>query len=187
MATEKLNSRVAVRCRKRGSPRRIGRAGEGKWLANRNRFCSRRIEECLPMFSGGSAVMESPRGFFRPVALRPHLSVSLPFSVASTSMSLFVSPRFGGGKDRANRREAWPFGRVGGAGSCRFGRRRGGGVWRGPDPWQPRCPRTLSLRPVALRPRLSASLPLSVGGLVTGGEGRGNRGFARICLRGLEV
>jgi hypothetical protein len=52
--------------------------------------------------------MEFPGEFFRPVALRPHLSVSLPFSVASTLVVLSEWPRFGVHADKSNRLEvAW--------------------------------------------------------------------------------
>src|SRR6056297_1672506 len=50
------------------------------------------MKNVFPSFSGGPAIVEPWVGFLRPVALRPHLSVSLPFSVASTFVSLYVSP-----------------------------------------------------------------------------------------------
>ena len=174
MATEKLNSRVAVHCIARTGPRRIGRAEGGKRLASRERCCSLRYEECLSMFSGGPAIVEPCVGFLRPVALRPHLSVSLPFSVASTFVSLYVSPVSGNVPTGETAERRGLSGVL--VQEVAFGwTAPWEGRWRDPVLWQPRCRRTLSLRPVALRPRLSTSLPLSVTAVLRAVESGCNR------------
>jgi hypothetical protein len=107
---------------------------------------------------------KSRLGFLRSVALRPHLSVSLPFSVASTvSVSLGWSVPLPGTCRRGQPAARRGLRDVSLQGSCR-GRRSALEdleLARTFVFWQPRCRRTSSLRPVALRPRLSAGLPLS--------------------------